>query len=126
MGQAHLEAINQDSHDEVVARVRQALSELQAANKRISFYSVAEKAQVARSTLYRCNDLRRLIETARSERTSPSDIPTHPASSEEPFAQIAELTRMLMDERERSARLERTLQDLQPCRYATITWKGVA
>ena len=126
MKQIHLEAISKSNHDIIVARVRQALVELQASNKRISFYAVAKTAQVARSTLYRCADLRLLVETARTNHTSaPSFID---ASNDMANAQLesAELARMLAKERERTSRLERELQNLQSIRYSVIDWKDVA
>ena len=59
--------ISSDSrHADIVCRTEAAIKDLQLAGKRISFYAVAKKAHVSRSTLYRCDDLRRLIEIARS------------------------------------------------------------
>ena len=61
-----LTAINDARHADIVRRTKLAIANLQTTGKRISFYSVADKAQVSRSTLYRCRDLRELVEQARS------------------------------------------------------------
>jgi len=64
---------NDSRHSDIVRRTKSAIEELQMAGERISFYAVADKAQVSRSTLYRCDDLRRLVEEARDCAT-----PRHP------------------------------------------------
>ena len=57
--------------------VRVALSQIAAESKVPSFYSVAERAQVARSTLYRKPELRKLVIDARAEATcSSSPVPS--------------------------------------------------
>lgn len=48
-------------------RVRGAVEALAAEGKRPSFYEVAKRAQVARSTLYRNASLRRCVEEARAQ-----------------------------------------------------------
>lgn len=57
---------NESRHEDIAQRTTSAIKHLQEAGERISFYAVAEKAQVSRSTLYRCGDLRRLVEAARA------------------------------------------------------------
>ena len=126
MKQAHLEVIDQNNHSNIVMRVRQAVVELQASSKRISFYAVAKKAAVARSTLYRCDDLRLIVETARAEHAvahSPVEASGGMADAQ---LQIAELARMLAEERKHASRLERKLESIQPIRYAVLPWEGVA
>lgn len=59
-------------HRELVARTSAAIADLLASGRRISFYSVAARAAIARSTLYRCNDLRNLVEAARNDASRPS------------------------------------------------------
>ena len=56
---------NKARGNEVARRTRAAVEEMLAGGERISFYSVAKRAQVSRSTLYRRPDLRRLVEGAR-------------------------------------------------------------
>ena len=51
--------------DDVRMRVRKALEALTAENATVSFYAVAERAQVARSTLYRNEELKAAVEAAR-------------------------------------------------------------
>lgn len=53
--------------DEVRARVHEALDALAAEGATISFYAVAERAQVARSTLYRNEGLRAEVAAAREQ-----------------------------------------------------------
>lgn len=51
--------------DAVARDVRRALAELRQRGERASFYAVAKRARVARSTLYRRADLKRLVVAAR-------------------------------------------------------------
>ena len=60
-----LTVANDYRHASIVSRVKAAIEELRLAGKRISFYAVANKGQVSRSTLYRSDDLRKLVEEAR-------------------------------------------------------------
>lgn len=53
--------------DDVRMRVRKALEALTAENATVSFYAVAERAQVARSTLYRNEELKAAVEAAREQ-----------------------------------------------------------
>ena len=62
-----LATANDSRHDEIVSRTKSAIQELRLLGERISFYAVADKAQVSRSTLYRCEDLRKLVEEARRD-----------------------------------------------------------
>lgn len=62
---------NDTRHEELVRRTRAAIEELAGQSKRISFYSVAEKAGIARSTLYRSPDLRQLVKSARAGEAIP-------------------------------------------------------
>lgn len=48
--------------------VRNAITSLLAERESLSFYKVAERAQVSRSTLYRKQNLRRMVEGARAGR----------------------------------------------------------
>lgn len=48
------------------ARVASAIDDLLAEGSAVSFYSVAERAKVARSTLYRRPELRAAVEDARN------------------------------------------------------------
>ena len=59
---------NKVRSDEIARRAITAIGEMQASGERISFYSVAKRAQVARSTLYRRADLRELVEGARANK----------------------------------------------------------
>ena len=52
--------------EETATRVASAIDGLLAEGSAVSFYSVAERAQVARSTLYRRPELRAAVEGARS------------------------------------------------------------
>ena len=61
-----LEEAREKLSDDIARRVRAAVGELLAKGDRLSFYAVAKKAQVSRSTLYRRGDLRELVESARS------------------------------------------------------------
>lgn len=82
-------AANESQHSEIVKRTKAAIRELVEAGKRITFYNVAEKAQVSRSTLYRCDDLRILVEEARAK-TAPRD-----ASNNTLETRVAELEQEL-------------------------------
>ena len=52
--------------ERTAARVASAIDGLLAEGSAVSFYSIAERAQVARSTLYRRPELRAAVEGARS------------------------------------------------------------
>lgn len=52
---------------DVASRVREAIEDLRERGDPVTFYAVAERAQVARSTLYRRADLKRIVSDARAE-----------------------------------------------------------
>ena len=90
-------------HETLVSKTLAAIEELQASGERITFYSVSEKAQIPRSTLYRCNDLKRFVAEARESRMAPD-------RTDGPRARIAELESALeaaLRERDDLARLAR-------------------
>ena len=91
-----------------------------AGGERISFYSVATRAQVARSTLYRRPDLRRLVEDARaSERLSSP-------SAANPPSRIAELESELARVRQERDELKRTILATRPVSYFSTRLEAVA
>lgn len=63
--------------DEVEERVRAVLTWMLAHGERISFYTVATRAFVARSTLYRNQKLRTLVKEARDDSMRPSLSSAH-------------------------------------------------
>lgn len=74
--------INSERHETVCMGVRRAIAQILEEGGRVSFYSVAERAQVSRSTLYRKPDLRRLVENARDATASASE-PREPSLATE-------------------------------------------
>ena len=62
--------VNEARHDEVISATEDAIERLSARSQTISFYSVAKEAGIARSTLYRRDDLRKLVEDARARNAS--------------------------------------------------------
>lgn len=54
-----------DMSESISIRVGRAVAELLVQHEPVSFYSVAERSAVSRSTLYRRDDLRRLVCRAR-------------------------------------------------------------
>lgn len=84
----------------MVLQVVRAISSLRRRGARVSFYAVAAESGVARSTLYRCDDLRKLVEDARgaewgacqmadAARKTPVASPTVPVDIESPFNRVA-------------------------------------
>ena len=72
-GLAALEQSREALSDEIARRVKDVLELMKEQGIAPSFYSVADAAQVARSTLYRRPDLRSLVEEAReSSRVQPN------------------------------------------------------
>ncbi len=68
---------NESRRDEIASATKNAIARLFAQSRSISFYSVAEEAGVARSTLYRRDDLKKLVEDARARNASQrSKIPS--------------------------------------------------
>ena len=55
------------NEDTTRTRVEAALAKIVAASDPVSFYAVAKEAGVARSTLYRRNDLREMVESVRRD-----------------------------------------------------------
>ena len=66
MGQQKLEDARAHYHEELLCRTKEAIDRLASSGCTVSFYSVAKHAGIARSTLYRCEDLRALIANARA------------------------------------------------------------
>lgn len=58
-------SVPQDMSESISIRVGRAVAELLVQHEPVSFYSVAEQSAVSRSTLYRREDLRRLVCRAR-------------------------------------------------------------
>ena len=110
-----LAATNCARHADIVRRTISAIEGLRVAGERISFYSVAARAQVSRSTLYRAGDLRELVEAARVG----GDLPLR-VQPGIPDARIAaledELARVSFERDE----LKRTLRDISPVHYALV------
>ena len=71
MTMQHLKAINDTRWSSVAQRAICAIENMVERGERISFYSVAKEAQIARSTLYRRDDLRALVEMARMGEKNP-------------------------------------------------------
>lgn len=63
---AQLNATRRTRSSQVESRVRAVLLRMEAEGIAPSFYTVAKEARVARSTLYRRPELRRLVEEARN------------------------------------------------------------
>ena len=99
--------------EELAALTREVVASLLSEGQRVSFYSVSERSGIARSTLYRRDDLRQLVDMGRdahqkakgcSARSSaePSRSPT-----EELQARLARVTferDLLLQERDKSLR----------------------
>lgn len=83
---------NKARGNEVARRTKVAIEEMLADGEQISFYSVAKRAQVARSTLYRRPDLRHLVESARGGRAAEiadkSDVDSDIERLEEELARV--------------------------------------
>jgi len=116
----HLESSNDSRHASIVHRTESAIEELQATGKRITFYSVADKAQVSRSTLYRCDELRKLVEEARAKTASNR---AEPASRDD---RIAELERELAQMSREREELRCALRRVPAIRYAIARIPRVA
>ena len=111
---------NRTRSDEVARRVKVAIEVMQADGERISFYAVAKRAQVARSTLYRRLDLRRLVEGAREERAA-----MIPGKYDRPSG-IGRLEEELADVRRERDELREALDAMRPVRYRFIGLGEVA
>lgn len=106
---------NNSRHADTVRRTISAIEGLRKAGERISFYSVAARAQVSRSTLYRSKDLRELVETAREDealslRPQPGTLETRIAELEDELARTA----LERDE------LKRAICGISPARYYCV------
>lgn len=76
--------------ERTAARVASAIDGLLAESSAVSFYSVAERAKVARSTLYRRPELRAAVEGARS---ASAEKPVHADEQAALAREVAELRR---------------------------------
>ena len=106
---------NNSRHAEIVDRTISAIKDLRLAGKKISFYAVAERAQVSRSTLYRSEDLRKLVEAARAD-----GVFSQQTQHEALGARIAELEDELARVSLERDELEQAVHGISPVRYAFI------
>ena len=100
-------------HVDIVHRTVSAIEDLRGAGERISFYSVAARAQVSRSTLYRSKDLRELVEAARTD-----GAPLRQVQYDAPDARIAELEDELARALLERNGLEQAIRGISPVYYA--------
>lgn len=107
------------SHDAVARRTKAAIGEMLANGERVSFYSVAARAQVARSTLYRRADLRKLIEDARGDESAT-------LSNALAAAKIADLEEELARVRRERDKLMRAMAEAKPIEYRFVQLEAVA
>ena len=91
-----------------------------AGGERISFYSVAKRAQVARSTLYRRPDLRRLVEGAREGEAAAI------ADEADAASDIERLEEELACVRRERDRLRKAMDAMQPIRYHLVSFDTAA
>ena len=92
------EAAAKLNHERIRSSVEQAIARLREEGRKVSFYAVADYANVARSTLYRCDDLRKQVVKARDEG---SEIPA--------CSSLAELTESVLSLESEVARLRKSL-----------------
>ena len=111
---------NKARGNEVARRTRAAIEEMRTGGERISFYSVAKRAQVARSTLYRRPDLRRLVEGARGE--GAAAIAGEPDAASDVERLEGELARV---RRERDE-LREAMGAMRPVRYHLVSFDMAA
>ncbi|WP_373576469.1 hypothetical protein [Parafannyhessea umbonata] len=71
-----------DMSESISIRVGKAVAGLLVQHEPVSFYSVAERSAVSRSTLYRRDDLRRLVCAAREGATGVAGTRSRDAASE--------------------------------------------
>ena len=107
---------NKVRSDEIARRTIMAIEEMHTSGERISFYSVAKRAQVARSTLYRRSDLRLLVEGVRGGGV----VEVCALSGIEP------LEEELVDVRRERNELRKALDAMRPIRYRFISLDEVA
>ena len=103
---------NGSRHADVVKKVVSAIEKLQVAGERISFYSVAEKAHVSRSTLYRSDDLKSLVAAARAS------APAHSRDLANLDNRVAELERELARVSQERDELMRAARHAPSIQYA--------
>ena len=116
----HLKTINDARRDWVAQRTICAIGEMMDKGERISFYSVAKRAQIARSTLYRRGDLRSLVERARAgEESLPMLDPSHPARVGELESELA----LVKQERDK---LKRLLGESSLTSYCLVEFSAMA
>lgn len=102
-GRTHALEVHRDSQRaDTAVRVQHAIDELLAEGTRVSFYSVAQRAQVARSTLYRRPDLKTLVEAARLQPENAGTVSTCTRIDqlEAEIAQLKEEVRTAMSAKE--------------------------
>ena len=113
---------NEARHDGIVSATEDAIERLLAQSRNISFYSVAKEAGVARSTLYRRDDLRGLVEDARA-RDANQDSKT--TSRTQLFERIAELESDLECAQRELGEAQRS-RSLAPACYAFVSFGEAA
>ena len=111
-------------HDEMAIQVETSIYRLQSDGRRVSFYSVAEQAGIARSTLYRRDDLREMVMVART-RSNGRTRKLRPPFSQRQMADLqAELRKVTLER-------DFLLQDCQrmkeagrrrACRYTLVSF----
>lgn len=106
---------NSSRHADIVRRTVSAIENLREASERISFYSVAARAQVSRSTLYRSKDLRELVEAARAD--GASSLRPQPGTLD---ARIAELENELARTAFERDSLKQAIHGISPVHYHCV------
>ena len=91
--------------EETARRVRSAINLLVSQGRVPSFYSIANSAQVARSTLYRRTDLRQMVEQARKAAEDAQAIEPHTPS----YKELEEINRQLCSDINRLRRMLRSV-----------------
>lgn len=110
-----LDEIRQRNSEEIAERVERSIASLLTQGRTPSFYSVAAAAEIARSTLYRRDDLRELVVRAREGAAGHRGIPEdpQPGCAKELLGENERLRGELARVREE---LERTRADLRQAR----------
>ena len=119
MQPSYLVKSNESRHDRIAARTMAAIDEMIAQSESVSFYSVSKRAKVARSTLYRRDDLRRIVEKARSGNFAPS-------SEEANWKALAEDLEKELEAAKREIVALRELQVPASMHYAFISMENAA
>ena len=115
-----LTASNDSRHSFIVRQTKTAIESLMATGKRISFYSVAKMAQVSRSTLYRCDDLRKLVIEARNTNAISNTALSTDAAT------IAELQRQLAQVTFERDMLRQAVRNSHAYQYAVMCFENAA